>query len=137
MTIVAVSNQKGGVGKTTIAFNLAKGLAARGRRVLVIDNDPQGNLTHALLAEPEAFEADIFSYYKPEAGNATPQAIAANLFLLGANQRLATVTDLQLDDALFGLREGLAMLKTDFDYILIDCLPSLRCAAASGPHSSG
>ena len=124
MTIVAVSNQKGGVGKTTIAFNLAKGLAARGKRVLAIDNDPQGNLTNALLTAPEAFEADIFSYYKPEAKNPTPQAITENLFLLGANQGLATVTDLQLDDALFGLREGLAMLESDFDYILIDCLPS-------------
>jgi chromosome partitioning protein len=124
MTIVAVSNQKGGVGKTTIAFNLAKGLAVRGRRVLVIDNDPQGNLTHALLAEPEALTAEILSYYKPDAVNAIPQPVARNLFLLGANQRLATVTDLQIDDAIFGLKEGLEQLRGDFDYILIDYLPS-------------
>lgn len=124
MTIVAISNQKGGVGKTTIAFNLAKGLAARGKRVLAIDNDPQGNLTHALLSDPEAFQADIFSYYKPDTKNPEPQSVTENLFLLGANQRLATVTDLQIDDALFGLREGLEGLRNSFDFILIDCLPS-------------
>jgi hypothetical protein len=64
-------------------FYLAKGLAVRGQRVLVIDNDPQGNLTHALLADPEALTAEILSYYKPDAVNALPQPVARNLFLLG------------------------------------------------------
>jgi len=66
MATIAIANQKGGVGKTTIAFNLAKGLAQRGFRVLAIDNDPQGNLTGALLRDPTKLQADIFSIYQDD-----------------------------------------------------------------------
>ncbi|MBI1925335.1 ParA family protein, partial [Candidatus Poribacteria bacterium] len=63
MSVIAVDNQKGGVGKTTLTFNLAKGFAARGKRTLVIDNDPQANLTGALLDTPGKLVANIIAIY--------------------------------------------------------------------------
>ena len=87
--IIAVINQKGGVGKTTITFNLAKGLAGKGANVLVIDNDPQGNLTGAFLNDPTKLKANVLDLYSGERTEIKPEKINDNLFLIGANIHLS------------------------------------------------
>lgn len=123
MRIIAIANQKGGVGKTTITFNLSKELAHRGYSVLAIDNDPQGNLTSAFLADPEAMQADVLSFYKNEY-DISPQSIEERLDLIGASIQLATVPDSDVL-AVSSLQEGIKSLERKYDFVLIDCLPSL------------
>ena len=121
--IISIINQKGGVGKTTITFNLAKGLAGKGYKVLVIDNDPQGNLTGALLDDPTAMKANVLGLYDPEQDKITPEKINDKLFLIGADIHLSKVSDSEFD-IIFRLKEGLEKLKQDYDFVLIDCLPA-------------
>jgi chromosome partitioning protein len=123
LRIVAVANQKGGVGKTTLAFNLAKGLAARGNRVLAVDNDPQGNLTSAFLENPETLRADVLTYYegpKP----VQPQEVGDRVELLGANIHLSRVAEGTFE-TIYRLKEGLEQIDLHYDFVIIDCLPSL------------
>jgi chromosome partitioning protein len=120
---ISVINQKGGVGKTTITFNLAKGLAGKGSRVLVIDNDPQGNLTGAFLNDPTTLKANVLDLYSGERVKIIPEKINNNLFLIGANIHLSKISDGEFD-IIFRLKEGLETIKQAFDYVLIDCLPA-------------
>lgn len=130
MKTVAVANQKGGVGKTTTAVNLAVCLAAVGRRVLLIDLDPQANATSAI-----GFETiEGHSIYGPLIGAASiaekilPTRIE-HLFIVPADLDLAgaEIEVARLDDHLVRLRQALALLKNDaaFDFIMLDCPPSL------------
>ncbi len=120
--VIAITNQKGGVGKTTIAFNLSKGLATRGKKVLAIDNDPQGNLTSSMLEEPESLTADIFKVFN-EKVDFEPQEIQKNLNFIGATIELAEVAEKSID-IIFLLKEYLNTLDDVFDYVIVDCLPS-------------
>ena len=108
--VISIINQKGGVGKTTITFNLAKGLAGKGYEVLVIDNDPQGNLTGAFLNDPTAMKANVLDLYGNEKGELIPEQIYENLFLIGADIHLSKVSDSEFD-IIFRLKEGLEKLK--------------------------
>lgn len=121
MPVIAVTNQKGGVGKTTITFNLAKGLAERGYRVLAVDNDPQGNLTGAFLEDPTTLEADILKMYEEK--TVKPQILEKNLSFIGANIHLSKVADGNFE-VVFKLKEGLDEIKAEYDFVLIDSLPS-------------
>ena len=123
MTIIAITNQKGGVGKTTIAFNLAKGLAARGYKTIAIDNDPQGNLTGALLEDPTSLTANILQLYEEDHANIYPQPIQENLDLIGANIHLSRIADKDFE-VIFKLKEGLEGVGETYEFVLIDCLPS-------------
>ncbi len=130
MKIVAVANQKGGVGKTTTSVNLAACLAAMGRKILLIDLDPQGNATSA-LGQAETEEK---SSYGPLLGESkladnVVQTRFENLSLVPADLDLAGVEIevARLDDHLVRLQNALAPLrkKAAYDFILLDCPPSL------------
>lgn len=130
--IMAVVNQKGGVGKTTTAINLGAALAQGGRRVLVVDLDPQGNASTGLGIPPERREHSSFDLLL---GEATPEEAALStgsprLLVVPATSDLASA-DMQLGERqgrAFLLREALrqpGMAPLALDYVLIDCPPSL------------
>jgi chromosome partitioning protein len=124
MTILTISNQKGGVGKTTLSFNLIKALAAQGRKVLAIDNDPQANLTSALLADqhPIADVNNICALYKNDAPF-EPLCLTENLHLLGTNKHLAEMSE-NAFEVVFKFKKNVNSLKQAYDLIVIDTLPS-------------
>lgn len=119
--IVAITNQKGGVGKTTTTHNLAHILASKDNKVLAVDNDPQGNLTFANLGIKKDPPVHILDLYNKNL--VTPYVINKNLHFIGADKKLSNVQEKEFD-ILFNLAEGLVKFQADYDYILIDCLPS-------------
>ncbi len=130
MKIVAVANQKGGVGKTTTSVNLAACLALMGRKILLVDLDPQGNATSALGMS----ETKDKSCYGPLLGESrlTDNVVETryeNLSLVPADLDLAGVEIevARLDDHLTRLRAAMAPMrkKSPYDFILLDCPPSL------------
>ncbi len=125
--ILAVSNQKGGVGKTTSAVNISAGLALKDKKVLLLDLDPQGNATSGLN-----IAKDKKGIYEVLIGNAEINETVIptqykNLFIIPANTSLsgATVEMVALKDRETLLKSALEKLETPFDFIIIDCPPSL------------
>lgn len=132
--IIAVVNQKGGVGKTTTCVNLAAALREQGQRVLVCDFDPQGNATSGLgvdktTVSPSIYEVLINGADPSRAIVSTPWAdvMPSNKALAGA-----TVELIGLDRREYRLKDALALVKTQYDYILIDCPPSLELLTLNG-----
>ena len=126
--IISVANQKGGVGKTTTTVNLGTILAKKGKKVLLIDADPQGNATSGLGAEKES-EYSTYDILVSDVGfkEAIQKTIIKNLSLCSANVNLAgaEVELVSMMSREQRLKEKLDMIKDDYDYILIDCPPSL------------
>lgn len=126
--IVALANQKGGVGKTTTSINLAASLAVLEKRVLLVDADPQANSTSGLGFEPGA--NNTYSMLTAEAtiGDSILQSsempnlhiIPSNINLVGAETELAG-----MENGQFRLKELLNLVRDNYDFILIDCSPSL------------
>jgi chromosome partitioning protein len=127
--VIALAMQKGGVGKTTSALSLGVALAERGRRVLLIDIDPQANLTQGLGGDPSALEYSVYEVLlNPERGaafatiatSAGPDLVPAALELAGAELELAGKVGRELL-----LRKALRAARVAYDYVLIDPPPSL------------
>lgn len=126
--IVALINQKGGVGKTTTAVNLAAALREMGKKVLLCDFDPQGNATSGFGIDPRAIETTVYELViqdAPEVKKAVIQTEWADL--LGANTNLAgaEIDLLGLPEREYRLRNVLHQVREEYDYIFIDCPPSL------------
>jgi chromosome partitioning protein len=128
--IIAITNQKGGVGKTTTSVNLAASLAATKRRVLLIDLDPQGNATMGSGVDKRTVQASTYDVLVDERhiASAVVRAGQAGFDLLPANDDLtgAEIALLDLPRREQRLKHALETARHDYDYILIDCPPSLN-----------
>lgn len=125
--IVAILNQKGGVGKTTTAINLGAYLAKAGKRVLIIDFDPQGNASSGLGIDKQSSEATIYDVIagRVKIDKAILETTMPDLSLVVANQNLAAaeIELAETDRREYRLKEVIGTL--DYDYVLIDCPPAL------------
>jgi chromosome partitioning protein len=127
--IIAFANQKGGVGKTTSAVNVAASLGVLGRRVLIVDLDPQGNTTSGVGISKKTLRKtmhDVLSDGTP-ASEVILQTEFENIWILPANISLAgSEFDLfEAEESEFQIKKALEPLKDEYDYIIIDCPPSL------------
>jgi chromosome partitioning protein len=127
--IIAIANQKGGVGKTTTAINLAASIAALDKKVLLIDADPQGNATSGVGIKEDQITVSTYDCLVDDAdpkegilATSTP-----NLFILPSDINLvgAEIELVANDRREYQMKDFLQRIKNDYDYIFIDCLPSL------------
>ncbi len=141
MKIFCVANQKGGVGKTTTTVNLAAGLAKIGQRVLMVDLDPQGNATMGSGVDKRKLELSVYDVLLESASIGEARVKADKLVaggcgydVLGASRDLAgaEVELVGLEHRDQRLKAALASVKDDYDFVLIDCPPSLSMLTLNG-----
>jgi chromosome partitioning protein len=134
--VLAIANQKGGVGKTTTSVNVACALARLNQRVLLVDLDPQGNATMGSGVDKRTLAASVYQVLIGEvrAREAIVAQTAAGYALLPANRELAgaELDQVELEARETRLRDALAEVDTDFDLVIIDCPPSLSLLTLNG-----
>ena len=128
--IIAIANQKGGVGKTTTAINLAACLAEAGKKILAIDLDPQGNMTSGLGVDKNEVENTVYQLMLDECTikESMVHTVVDNLELIASNVNLAgaEIELLGIADKEYILKNAVDYIKEDYDFIIIDCPPSLN-----------
>ena len=134
--IFCIANQKGGVGKTTTAVNLAAGLAKIGQRVLLIDLDPQGNATMGSGIDKRELQASVYDVLleNEEIADAAVHAPKAGYDVLGANRELAgaEVELVEVERRERRLAAAVDAVKENYDFVLIDCPPALSMLTLNG-----
>ncbi len=134
--IFCIANQKGGVGKTTTTVNLAAGLALVGQRVLVIDLDPQGNATMGSGIDKRGLELSVYDVLLEQAtiADARQRSDKGGYDVLAANRELAgaEIELVSLEHRNERLRQALKTVQDDYDFVLIDCPPSLSLLTLNG-----
>ena len=128
--IIAIANQKGGVGKTTTSINLAASIAEMGKRVLAIDLDPQGNMTSGLGVDKNEVENTVYELMLDECSTneSIQDTVVKGLRLIPSNVNLAgaEIELLGINDKEYILKTAVDYIRDDYDFIVIDCPPSLN-----------
>lgn len=128
--IIAITNQKGGVGKTTSSINLSSCLADLGKKVLLVDIDPQGNATSGVGITKQTLDNTIYDLFLGEVSfeECACDSVVDGLKVLPSNVNLsgAEIDLIGVDDREYILKDELDKVKDQFDYIIIDCPPSLN-----------
>ena len=127
--IMAIANQKGGVGKTTTTINLSAALAEQGKRVLIIDMDPQGNTSSGLGIDKDELETTVYQLMIGDNSfdECVQKDVFENLDVLAANVNLAgiEIETMDMEDRNYILRDIISEVEDKYDFIIIDCPPSL------------
>lgn len=128
--IIAIANQKGGVGKTTTSINLSAALALKGKKVLVIDTDPQGNTTSGFGINKNELENTIYELILGDCSirDCIMENVIENIDIIPSNVNLAAseIELIGIDKKEFILKNEVDYVKDKYDYIIIDCPPSLN-----------